>query len=71
MSSSYWAPPSPWTATRRRAREQLGWSPRQSAIEELLAGMREATGMATPPLEPRAGGRLRIREFLTGIGRQT
>jgi UDP-glucose 4-epimerase len=58
----------------RRAREQLGWTPRLSltaALEELLAGMREPTGMATPPLEPRAGGPLRIREFLTGVGRQT
>ena len=51
-----------------RARER---SPSVLALEELLAGMREATGMATPPLEPRAGGRLRIREFITGVGRQT
>ena len=33
--------------------------------------MREPTGMATPPLEPRAGGPLRIREFPTSVGRQT
>ena len=32
--------------------------------------MLEPMGMATPPLEPHAGGRLRIREFLTGVGRQ-
>jgi len=57
----------------RRAREQLGWTPRRSAtaaLEELIAGMREPAGRATPPLEPRAGGPLRIREFLTGVGRR-
>lgn len=58
----------------RRAREQLGWSPRHSAVEaleELLAGMREPAGLPTPPLEPRAGGPLRIRELLTGVGKRT
>jgi UDP-glucose 4-epimerase len=58
----------------RRAREQLGWTPRRSAVaalEELLAGMREPAGMDTPPLDPHAGGRLRIRELLTGIGKRT
>jgi hypothetical protein len=58
----------------RRAREQLGWTPARSATEalqELLEGMREPAGLATPPLEPRAGGRLRIREILTGIGKRT
>jgi len=57
----------------RRAREQLGWTPRRSAtaaLEELIEGMREPAGRATPPLEPRAGGPLRIREFLTGVGRR-
>jgi nucleoside-diphosphate-sugar epimerase len=57
----------------RRAREQLGWTPRHSApaaLEELLAGMREPAGLATPPLEPRAGGPLRLRELLTGLGRR-
>ena len=57
----------------RRAREQLGWTPHHtatSALEELLAGMREPAGQATPPLDPRAGGPLRIREFLTGVGRR-
>jgi len=58
----------------RRAREHLGWNPRFSAtaaLEELLAGMREPAGLDTPPLQPRAGGPLRIREFLTGVGRRT
>jgi UDP-glucose 4-epimerase len=58
----------------RRAREQLGWNPRFSAtaaLEELLAGMQEPAGLDTPPLRPRAGGPLRIREFLTGVGRRT
>jgi UDP-glucose 4-epimerase len=57
----------------RRAREQLGWSPRHcatDALRELLAGMREPAGLDTPPLRPRAGGPLRAREFLTGLGRR-
>jgi UDP-glucose 4-epimerase len=57
----------------RRAREELGWTPRWSstdALLELFAGMREPAGVDTPPLEPRAGGPLRIREFLTGVGRR-
>ncbi len=56
-----------------RAREQLGWAPRWSSREALLdvlAGMREPAGMDTPPLEPRAGGPLRVRELLTGLGRR-
>ena len=55
----------------RRAREELGWRPRhsaQQALLELLEGMREPAGLDTPPLEPRAGGVLRVREFLTGLG---
>jgi UDP-glucose 4-epimerase len=58
----------------RRAREELGWVPRRSstdALTELLAGMREPAGLDTPPLDPRAGGPLRVREFLTGVGRRT
>jgi UDP-glucose 4-epimerase len=57
----------------RRAREELGWAPRTSstdALLQLLEGMREPAGVDTPPLEPRAGGPLRIREFLTGVGRR-
>ena len=58
----------------RRAREQLGWTPRRGAAEsllELLEGMREPAGLPTPPLAPRAGGPLRVRELLTGLGRRT
>lgn len=54
-----------------RARDELGWTPRHSsgeAIRELLGGMAEAAGDETPPLESRAGGPFRIREFLSGIG---
>jgi UDP-glucose 4-epimerase len=57
----------------RRAREELGWTPRHSATSallELLTGMREPAGLDTPPLEPRAGGPLRLRELLTGVGRR-
>jgi nucleoside-diphosphate-sugar epimerase len=54
-----------------RAREELGWTPRRSsgdALLELLAGMRDRSGADTPPLRPGAGGPLRVRELLTGIG---
>jgi UDP-glucose 4-epimerase len=57
-----------------RAREQLGWNPRFSAtaaLDDLLAGMREPAGRDTPPLRARAGGLLRVREFLTGVGKRT
>jgi UDP-glucose 4-epimerase len=56
-----------------RAREQLGWNPRHdapSALLELLEGMREPAGLDTPPLRARAGGPLRVRELLTGLGRR-
>jgi UDP-glucose 4-epimerase len=55
----------------RRARERLGWSERRSAdaaLLELLAGLRERAGLETPPLAPDAGGPLRLREFLSGLG---
>ena len=32
--------------------------------------MREPAGLDTPPLRARAGGVLRVREFLTGVGRR-
>ena len=57
-----------------RARTELGWSPRHSALDamaELLAGMREGAGMPTPPLDPGAGGRLRWRELASGVGRRS
>jgi UDP-glucose 4-epimerase len=57
----------------RRAREELGWTPKRDAGEallELLAGMRDRAGADTPPLDPGAGGPLRVRELLTGVGRR-
>jgi hypothetical protein len=33
--------------------------------------MREPAGLDPPPLRPRAGGPLRVRELLTGLGRRT
>jgi nucleoside-diphosphate-sugar epimerase len=56
-----------------RARKELGWEPRHSAsnaLRELLEGLRERAGIETPPLSPDAGGPLRIREILTGVGRR-
>jgi nucleoside-diphosphate-sugar epimerase len=55
-----------------RARDALGWTPRRSsggALLDLLAGMRDRSGADTPPLRPGAGGPLRVRELLTGVGR--
>jgi nucleoside-diphosphate-sugar epimerase len=54
-----------------RARTELGWEPRYTAREalmDLLKGMRDGSGVETPPLEPGAGGPLRVRELLTGVG---
>ena len=54
-----------------RARDELGWTPRRTAgdaLLELLAGMRDRSGADTPPLRPGAGGPLRLRELLTGLG---
>jgi nucleoside-diphosphate-sugar epimerase len=54
-----------------RARRELGWEPRRTgadALRELLDGIRGGEGIETPPLSPRAGGPLRIREVLTGVG---
>jgi UDP-glucose 4-epimerase len=56
-----------------RARSELGWAPRRSAMEAFLSlfeGLREAAGGPTPPLEARAGGPGRVRELLTGVGRR-
>jgi UDP-glucose 4-epimerase len=55
----------------RRARTELGWTPRRTsgeALLELLAGMREGAGAATPPLDSSAGGPMRAGEVRTGIG---
>jgi hypothetical protein len=54
-----------------RARRELGWEPRRSASEallELLEGLREGSGMSTPPLDPHAGGPLRAGELASGVG---
>jgi UDP-glucose 4-epimerase len=54
-----------------RARETLGWRPRQdagTALLELLEGMRTEAGAPTPTLAPGGDGRLRSREILSGIG---
>jgi nucleoside-diphosphate-sugar epimerase len=54
-----------------RARTELGWTPRVSAgdaLLELLGGLGDGAGGATPPLDRRAGGRFRRRELQTGIG---
>lgn len=56
-----------------RAREQLGWAPKWSSLEaldDLLDGMRHAEGAPTPPLEATAGGPLRVRELVTGVGQK-
>lgn len=56
-----------------RAREELGWYSRKSSIDatrELLQGMADGADAPTPPLDAHAGGPLRIREFLTGLGRR-
>jgi nucleoside-diphosphate-sugar epimerase len=55
-----------------RARRELGWEPEHGADEalrEVLEGMSKGEGMDTPPLSPRTGGPLRVRELLTGVGR--
>ncbi|GAC1321804.1 MAG: SDR family oxidoreductase [Thermoleophilaceae bacterium] len=54
-----------------RARDELGFEAEHSAGEallELIAGMRSGAGLDTPPLARGAGGPLRLRELLTGIG---
>jgi nucleoside-diphosphate-sugar epimerase len=56
-----------------RAREELGWTPRHTAdqaLNELLDGMRESAELPTPALSRAAGGPLRMRELLTGVGRR-
>jgi UDP-glucose 4-epimerase len=56
-----------------RVHEELAWEPERRADEALLdvlAGVREGAEDETPPLARGAGGPVRIREFLTGIGRR-
>jgi nucleoside-diphosphate-sugar epimerase len=57
-----------------RARTELGWEPTVSAaaaLVELLDGLRDRAGIDTPPLSPRTGGPLRVRELATGVGRSS
>jgi nucleoside-diphosphate-sugar epimerase len=56
-----------------RARRELDWSPRRSALDalrELADGMRSGADDATAPLARGTTGPARIREFLTGLGRR-
>lgn len=56
-----------------RATTELGWQPGYSsldAIREFLDGLRHSSGAGTPPLDPRAGGRFRVKEFATGVGQR-
>lgn len=56
-----------------RIRDELGWAPRgggDEALLELIDGLRAAAGADTPPLRADAGGPLRVRELLTGVGRR-
>lgn len=56
-----------------RATAELGWVPRRTAtaaLAELMTGMRESADGPTPPLNHAASGPLRMREFLTGLGRR-
>jgi UDP-glucose 4-epimerase len=56
-----------------RARSELGWTPAHdagAALLELVHGMREGAGEATPPLDPKAGGPMRVGEVATGVGRR-
>jgi len=61
------------TMDTTKAREELGWEPRFSstqALEGLLEGLRNGTGLPTPPLSPSTGGPLRLREILQGVGQR-
>ena len=54
-----------------RARAELGWHPRHSAVDaldEFLSGLRDGAGMDTPPLAPQTSGPLRAHEMTTGVG---
>jgi nucleoside-diphosphate-sugar epimerase len=54
-----------------RARRELGWTPRVTALDtvlELLRGLRDGAGMGTAPLAPDTSGVLRWRELATRVG---
>jgi UDP-glucose 4-epimerase len=55
----------------RRARQELGWTPRftgTEALVEVMEGIREGAGIETPPLSPRTGGPARVKEVASGVG---
>jgi UDP-glucose 4-epimerase len=55
----------------QRAKTTLGWVPRYTASQafmELVDGLGRGAGIETPPLSVRAGGPLRLREIVRGIG---
>jgi nucleoside-diphosphate-sugar epimerase len=59
------------TMDSSRARDELGWRPSVSALDaflDVVGGMRDSAGGATPPLDPATSGRVREREILTGVG---
>lgn len=54
-----------------RAREELGWEPRISAVDallDLMRGIRRGEGAPTPPLDPDTAGPARLGELRTGVG---
>jgi nucleoside-diphosphate-sugar epimerase len=54
----------------RRAREELGWTPRHDAVDavrEFVDGLVHGRGAPTPPLAPDSPAR-RVREFASRIG---
>jgi hypothetical protein len=54
-----------------RARSELGWQPQRSSLDaltELIAGMRTASDLDTPPLARQTSGPARARELLTRVG---
>jgi nucleoside-diphosphate-sugar epimerase len=56
-----------------RARAELGWNPARTSLEairEFLEGLRDGSGMDTPPLDPLAGGRFREKEVTSGVGQR-
>jgi UDP-glucose 4-epimerase len=56
-----------------RARTELGWVPMytaEAALLDLISGLQADAGIPTPPLDRKAGGRFRLRELATGIGKR-
>ncbi len=54
-----------------RARSELGWTPQHDALEaitEVMEGIADTDGFATPPLDPATSGPARSREVRTGVG---